>query len=914
MNKLVPIALILALVLLSVALIAQPFANATAPPTIQNPTSFTEDTIQGGNPQTVDYSWAYDTASGQIVQNTMDTLIVFNGEHTDQYLPSIATQWNLTAGTWTSTNSIAGLWFENNIPGTNSTPNADGMYAGLPGATATYDYRYYFEIRPNVMFQEPYNYSLTAQDVVYSFQRTLVQDRVAGPQWMLYEPLMDQAATADQLLGGLADLTNPTQVAEVGALIENSIVAFQDAQGNWWVYFNLMYPGPYNGFYQIMCQTWSSIESQQWIDNQVIGYYGRLDWPGFTNNNAWTNFTSWNTYTEPTISPLDSNSALVNPTAPGATYASWLEYGSGPFVLSEYVTGLSGFFYLTMNPQYFGGWPASYPSLGSPPVAPAGYIQSVTVTWANPWATAYGLFESGAIDFVALPADSYIPSMYSPSAVPPYTAPTNYPLGNVRCIAGLPELEVDAEYFTFDISPGVQPVLNAPGVFGSGGIPSDFFGNPTWGLYIRQAFAEIFNYSAYIASDFLGEGISPETAIIPGLNFYNSSIIGYSDMYPSGSLAAADASLTAAVAHGAWGGSMANLEAQGFDVYDGWNSGNTARYDAVEYLVTGFQELYTYMFPTGPGNTFIITPYVEQWGAYLTSCAAHQLPAFFVGWLADFPDANDFAFPFYDSAGAYGEWQLYSDPAMNAAVVAGALGTTNAARQAAYNTVQELAIADCPSFPTVQPTGRHFEQDWVVGWYYNPIYPGIYFYNLWKYWYLPESLNPSTVAGFNEPADVTYQGKVDIKSVHAVAAAYGAYYGPPETANWIFRADVNLDRKIDIKDVHYVAALYGEISPTGVYGTAILTSKINGVGVTAVAASATEPEYTVGTPLTFAFTTTNSTAVNWEIFYLVSGAYIQQASGTGNTFVYTPTNAGNYAVLVFMPPTGMWEFYSFSAQ
>jgi peptide/nickel transport system substrate-binding protein len=792
MNKLVAIAMILTFVLLSSAFFAIPIqVHATSPPTIVNPGGFVEDTIQGGQPQTVDYSWAYDTASGQIVQNTMDTLIVFNGEHTDQYLPCVATQWNVTQLT-TPVNSgdgIAGLVFENNIAGTGSTPNAWGYYVGNPGATAMYNYRYYFEIRPGILFQPPYNYSLTAADVVYSFQRTMVQDRVSGPQWMIYEPLLDNAATGDQALGGIADLTNPTQVSELGALIRDSVQSGVDAQGNTWVWFNLMYPGPYNGFLQVICQTWSSIESKQWIDNQVIAGALRHDW-----NGNWPDTTSWNASTEPTISPLD------DPT--------WMEYGSGPFQLQTYITGPTGYWFATRNVDYWGGWPASYPSLGTPAVTPAGFVDNVTVTWAYDWATAYTNFLTGACDFVAVPTRADMPSLYT-SPNPPYDPPTNYPSLGIRCIHPLPELEVDACYFTYNIVQGVDTGTILPnGTFSASGIPGDFFGNPTWGIYVRQAFAEAFNYSNFIATQFLGEGFSPATALIPGLNYYNSSILGYPQMYPNGNLAAAKASLDAAVAHGA-----TNLESSGFTITIGYNSGNLARQYAVTLLTNAFAAIGLTYF--GSSSRFTVTSVGPIWGTYLTECGAHQLSAFFVGWLADFPDANDFAFPFYDSAGAYGEWQLYKDPAMDAAVTAGALGTTDAVRQAAYNTVQKLAVADCPSFCTVQGIGRHFEQDWVVGWYYNPIYPDEYFYNLWKYDYSPYANNANTANGYNLPADVNYDGKVDIKDVHAAAAAYGAYYGPPTTSNWVYRADVNNDRKVDIKDVHYIAALYGTSLPPG---------------------------------------------------------------------------------------------------
>ena len=124
MNKILTIAVILTLALTAMMLIT-PLSHAAGPPPIQRPMGLIEETIDGGSPATVDYSIAYDTASGEIIQNMMDTLVVFNGEHTDQFLPAIATSW--TTSDWTlaphdSGLPIAGLSFENaaNQTGTNA--------------------------------------------------------------------------------------------------------------------------------------------------------------------------------------------------------------------------------------------------------------------------------------------------------------------------------------------------------------------------------------------------------------------------------------------------------------------------------------------------------------------------------------------------------------------------------------------------------------------------------------------------------------------------------------------------------------------------------------------------------------------------------------------------------------------------
>ncbi len=98
----------------------------------------------------------------------------------------------------------------------------------------------------------------------------------------------------------------------------------------------------------------------------------------------------------------------------------------------------------------------------------------------------------------------------------------------VRCIYPLPSLVVDACAFTFSIASDSPhgPILPA-GTFAENGIPNDFFGNPSWGIYVRKAFAYAFDYDTFLANAFSGEGTHPATVIIPGLPYFDPSVVGY---------------------------------------------------------------------------------------------------------------------------------------------------------------------------------------------------------------------------------------------------------------------------------------------------------------------------------------------------------------------------------------------------
>ena len=111
---------VLSLLLLSPAF---QLSASAAPPPIQRPMGFIEERAEGDNPWTVDYSAAYDTASCELIQNMMDTLIVFNGEHADQYLPSIATNW---------TNTSLGSGIDSGLPVAGGSPSKTHSISLVP--------------------------------------------------------------------------------------------------------------------------------------------------------------------------------------------------------------------------------------------------------------------------------------------------------------------------------------------------------------------------------------------------------------------------------------------------------------------------------------------------------------------------------------------------------------------------------------------------------------------------------------------------------------------------------------------------------------------------------------------------------------------------------------------------------------
>jgi len=708
-------------------------------PQIKNPNELIVATIEGGNPETVDPAWCYDTASAELIFNVYDTLVTFDGEHMDRYLPSLATEWAIE-----------------NITGTTS-PEGLQWY-----------FRYTFKIRTGVKFYDisGHQYDLTPEDVEYSFERMMVQDRASGPQWMIYEPLLQSggAYTDDygnyliDICGVTYNLSRTEDVITVGKMIDHAVES--NATHVW---FNLAFPGAYAPFMQILSQSWSSILSKQWVNEYVIGELGRPEWPG-----DWGDYTDWINYHDPAISPLDDPYPIM--------------CGTGPYML-ETLSYTDCYWTVVRNTNYWRGWPADWPKIG--PSKPMGWVDRMTVTWKYEWETRREMFLAGDVDMIAVPR-MHLPEMYEDPDTKTQLKP------GIRCIYPLPLIAVDGLFFMFDIDPATPyGKVNDYGVFTEDGIPRDFFGNPDWGIHVRKGFAYAFDYNRFLQEAFLGEAVAPATAIIPGLPYYDPDVQGYYHDLDK-------AKQEFQQVPGLWD--------TGFTITILYNTGNTERLKAAEILKDNLESL---------NPKFHVEISSVDWKPYLRACLYHQTPLFIIGWIADYPDPHNFAFAFYYSLGAFAIWQLYENPEMDALVEAGIRAPEGPERAQIYHDIQVLAVEDCPSIPINQEIGRHFERSWVVGWYYNPIYPGIYAYNLWKWYYLPHAQSDTTPTHptcNRLPYDVNYDGKVDAKDIGVVGKSFGSSPGPPMHPRWCYRADVNNDRKVDAKDLGFVCSLFGKSS------------------------------------------------------------------------------------------------------
>lgn len=221
------------------------------------------------DPKSIDPVWLYifdEFETRELIFNVYETLISFEGEKVDKFAPRLATNWSVSS---------------------------DGL-------------RYTFKIRQGVKFHD--GRILTTMDVEYSFERILVMDVDEGPQWMLYEPLLDIRSA------NLTDLN-------FGSKIDNAIQCNETH-----VWFNLA--KPYTPFMPILCQPWFSI-----INKGFCLEHG--DWPG-----TWD---SWQQYHDPEVSPLDSPEPAM--------------CGTGPYMFDYWQKGVE--WSIIKFDEYWRGWPAT---------------------------------------------------------------------------------------------------------------------------------------------------------------------------------------------------------------------------------------------------------------------------------------------------------------------------------------------------------------------------------------------------------------------------------------------------------------------------------------------------------------------------------------------------------------------------
>lgn len=330
-------------------------------------------------------------------------------------------------------------------------------------------------------------------------------------------------------------------------------------------------------------------------------------------------------------------------------------------------------------------------------------IKKVIIWGIDEWSTRKAMLEKGDADSIAVVLE-YIDQLRGNK--------------DIQIIENIPTLSVTVLAFNWTVNTSSKYI--GSGKLDGNGINPDFFSD----IYARKAVAAAINYDALIRDVLKGFGKRIPTALPEGLLGFDPSL----PLYKFNVKTVQD-NLKKAWNGQAW--------AKGFKFSVAYNQGNVGRQRVAEMVKM-------YLEMAAPGKAKIdVQPL--QWPTFLDATKRGELPVFILGWLADYPDPDNFIFTYYHSNGDYsgrqgeGFRKFVSTPrkelggkSLDELIEQAAAETDPQARAKLYVQIQKFVVDNCISVPVYQPVGVRVQRTWVKGWYDNPMRPGMDFYSVYK--------------------------------------------------------------------------------------------------------------------------------------------------------------------------------------
>ncbi len=540
-----------------------------------------------------------------------------------------------------------------------------------------------FTIRKNVKFSN--GDAMNPSDVAYSYVRGFIQSQAAGPQWIMLQPFFGPTVTAG-FLDASVKPGDATGDDVVNTLYKGDFVAACKAAQGLIVADNnagtvtMTLKQSWGPFLASIANAWGSVLDQKWAVAQG-------DWNG----------------------DCATAQKFNNPDADKSPLFDKM-MGTGPYTLGSWDKGNQ--ITLKANPNY---WQTQPLWNGGPSGAPK--IANIIIKNVPEWGTRFSMMSTGDADII------YVPRNFI-AQIDPLVSQTCDPSGNGNCQAAnskgflrlfknMPGLEMDALFMNQKVNTTGGNNFLGSGKIDGNGVTPNFFADQ----HVRNAFVACFDFDTFIKQVFNGEGIHPNGPVIPGE-------LGYDPNGPAQkfNLDTCKSEFDAA----AKDPGLTDLTTKGFYVAFVYNTGNATRQAAGQILASNLKKV------NGKFNMAVID---EPWPVFLKDQAASRTPLFFLGWLEDYHDPNDWVAPFLGSGGTYSATQGF-DPALQKqmdTLIQQALATSDQTQRASiYAQLNKLSVDNALDVFAVVPTARHYEQTWVKGWYYNPIYSDEYYYSLSK--------------------------------------------------------------------------------------------------------------------------------------------------------------------------------------
>ncbi len=530
-----------------------------------------------------------------------------------------------------------------------------------------------FHIRPGVKFQN--GDPLTPEDVAYSFWRGMIQDRAGGPQWIMMQPFfgLNVQSFQDDVVKKLygGDFAKAAQAVENAITYDNSSMTV-----------TLHLKQPYGPMLEILSGTWASVVDMPWVIKQG-GWDGK---------------------------PADAQK-YHNPAANQDELFKVMN-GTGPYSFTKWIQNQE--VDLTANPNY---WLTTPLWAGGP--SGVAKVQNVVIQDVPEFGTRFAMLKTGDADI------AYVDTQYY-SQVDPLTSqtcdqngkctPTNNSGASLTLYKDLPSVQMDAIFLNEAINTtGGNPYIGS-GKLDGNGVPPNFFSD----INVRKAFNECFDWNTFINQVWNKEAIQADGPIIQGELGYDPNQAHYT--YDPTQCATDFKASTLKSASGA------SLWDTGFTMEYLYNTGNDQRKTAGDILATDLAKV---------NPKFKLQVVAIPFDLLLNAQVAGTMPIFMLGWLEDYHDPNDWVAPFLASGGTYAGYLGFPSSAtsqMDPLISQAATATDQTQRASLYSQLQNIAYQNALYIFVEQPLLRQYMQNWVQGYYYNPIWGNAvhYFYALSK--------------------------------------------------------------------------------------------------------------------------------------------------------------------------------------
>jgi peptide/nickel transport system substrate-binding protein len=564
---------------------------------------------------------------------------------------------------------------------------------------------YTFNIRPGVKFHD--GADLTPSDVAYSFWRGLLQGGYASPQWLLAEPffgvgmdditmIVDEGASADDRDALIAN--DPAVLLAACERVQAAIVA-DDAAGT----VTMTLAQPWGPFMATIAQSWGAIMDKEWV----------------IENGGWDGTcATWQNYY-----------GMASADDPFSTIAN----GTGPFTLEKFANGEE--IILARNDAYWRE-PAK--------------LERVILKQVPEWGTRFSMMQAGDADLATVPAANrsqmdelvgafqvYDPetNAYGPIAevcaydgaalgAAKFTACAEGEAGNGSAFharLGRPGISMDVLLYNWNIATSEEspnPYIGS-GKLDGNGIPADFFSD----VHIRKAFSYSFDFDTLINDVFTGEATQSLQLTLPGMPGFFLDTPHYTFDLEK---AAEEFKLADLDKDGIAAGDdpEGDVWTTGFRVQMSYNQGNPTRQTIAEILAGSLSSI---------NELFVVETLGLPWPAYLRAQRAKQIPIMTGGWLEDIHDPHNWYQPY--TTGTYGGRQSLPEDVraqFKAILDRGVAELDPVKRGEIYKEANQLYYDLAVALPLMVATSHGFQQRWVEGVILNPIFPGLYYYTIYK--------------------------------------------------------------------------------------------------------------------------------------------------------------------------------------